>query len=142
MDQQAAFSVIARKSNGENMERYPEIQAFIADWFQRFDRLDPVDAFLPNLHPDVVWDMPDVNEALHGHARFKDWYAYILNTFARPTVHDLSDIQVTDKEVSFSVELRAKLLDGSALNVTAHEQWRYEIDRDGQPIITHYAVQI
>jgi hypothetical protein len=36
---------------------HTRVRAFIADWFARFDRLAPIDAFLPNLHPQVDWDM-------------------------------------------------------------------------------------
>lgn len=140
-DQQAASSVIARRLNGDDMTQHHQMRAFIEDWFRRFDRLDPVDAFLPNLHHDVVWDMPDIDHDLHGHARFKAWYEQVLSTFAPPTVHDLHDIQITENEVRFSVELRARQLDGTPFHVTAKERWRYSLTSAGVPLITHYTIE-
>ena len=48
-----------------------DIPAFIADWFARLDRLDPIEAFLPDLHPEVHWDMPGVDLSLRGHDRVR-----------------------------------------------------------------------
>jgi ketosteroid isomerase-like protein len=118
------------------------MQAFIANWFARFDRLDPVDAFLPNLHPDVIWDMPDIDASLHGHDRFRAWYATVLSTFTSPTTHRLSDIHITENEVRFTVEMHANLLDGAPVHITAKEHWRYSLTAAGSPLITHYTVEI
>ncbi|PLK70268.1 hypothetical protein C0V73_12875 [Rhizobium sp. TH135] len=124
------------------MDKKQIMYNFITDWFYRFDRLDPVDAFLPNLHPDVEWDMPDVDRTLHGHARFRAWYVGVLASFLRPTQHDLSEIDVQEGTVSFKVRLRAQLAQGSHVDVTAREIWRYQLSEEGFPLLTHYSVKI
>lgn len=118
------------------------IRAFVADWFSRFDRLDPPSHFLPNLAQDVHWNAPDSDLALHGHERFLAWYEDVLATFERPTEHDIINIVEADGAVSFDVQLRAITQAGERVVVNAHESWRYEIEASGTPIITHYDVSI
>ena len=114
------------------------VHSFIADWFQRFDRLDPVEAFLPDLHPDVVWDMPDIDPNLHGHARFKAWYAAVLDTLVPPTEHHLSNITVAGNTATFNVQLRARTRDGTTIQANVREDWHFTPRADGTPLITHY----
>ena len=119
----------------------PEIRAFIADWFSRFDRLDPIEAFLGDLHPDVDWDMPDVDTALSGHDRVCAWYAAVLDTFQRPTEHHVSEIKITPGAAEFEVLFRAKLLGGGTIEARVQENWRYETRPDGRPLITFYTAK-
>lgn len=124
------------------MQTETRMKAFIADWFGRFDRLDPVEAFLPDLHPDVDWDMEDADRSLHGHARFKAWYAQILKTLQAPTEHEISDIRLSGNTVTFRVAVRARLMDGTPISLTAAERWTFALREDGAPLITAYAAKI
>lgn len=90
------------------MTDYPEIRSFIADWFARFDRLDPIDAFLLDFHPDVDWDMPDVDTTLSGHDRVRAWYRGVLETLQRPTEHHVSKIAIEPGTARFEVLFRAR----------------------------------
>lgn len=118
------------------------INDFIADWFHRFDRLEPAEAFLADLHPEVDWNMPNVDPELHGHERFRAWYADILKTFQRPTEHHVSDISVAGDAASFKVLLRARTIDGEAIEINVREHWRFKLRADGRPLITHYSVEL
>lgn len=119
-----------------------DIPAFIADWFARFDRLDPIDAFLPDLHRQVDWDMPDVDPSLSGHDRVRAWYAGVLETFQRPTEHHVSNIRVGDGTASLEVLLRARTFDGQLIEARVREDWRFDIRPDGRPLITHYSAHM
>lgn len=119
-----------------------KISGFIADWFARFDRLDPIDAFLPDLHPQVDWDMPDVDRALTGHARVRAWYEGVLATLQRPTEHHVSDIEIGDGRAAFTVLFRARTHDGAQIEARVREHWRFDLQADGRPLITHYSAQI
>jgi len=121
------------------MTQTPDIPAFIADWFGRFDRLDPIEAFLPDLHPQVDWDMPDVDPSLTGHGRVKAWYVGVLDTFQRPTEHHLSNISVGDGTASFHVFFRARTHSGDWVEASVREDWRFEVQPNGRPLITSYA---
>ena len=119
-----------------------KISAFIADWFARFDRLNPIDAFLPDLHPQVDWDMPDVDRALTGHARVRAWYEGVLAPLQRPTEHHVSDIEIGDGRAAFTVLFRARTHDGAQIEARVREHWRFDLQADGRPLITHYSAQI
>ncbi|PSL19380.1 hypothetical protein [Shimia abyssi] len=118
------------------------VRAFIADWFSRFDRLEPIDAFLPDLHPQVDWDMMDVDRSLFGHDRVRAWYVGVLQTLKAPTEHHVSDIEVGDGEASFNVLFRAKTYDGATIQANVHERWCFDIRADGRPLITKYTAQM
>ena len=118
------------------------IKDFITDWFQRFDRLDPVEAFLPNLAPNVDWNAPDSDLSLTGHDRFKAWYDDILETFERPTTHDVSNVVIGDGVAEFDVKLGARTKAGESVALTAREVWRFQQSEAGQPLITQYDVSI
>lgn len=120
------------------MQDNQKIKDFIADWFSRFDRLDPIEAFLPDLAPDVDWDMPDADLSLTGHDRFKAWYEAILNTFERPTEHEISNIEIADGSLSFYVVLRARFKNGGSIEAKVREEWRFDVRPDGSPLLTHY----
>ncbi|MEM9629750.1 MAG: NAD(P)H-dependent oxidoreductase [Pseudomonadota bacterium] len=115
------------------------MKTFIADWFQRFDRLDPPEAFLKDLDRNVEWDMPNVSPSLHGHDRFLDWYAGVLESFEAPTEHHVSKIALDSGTAEFEVLFRARLKDGSSVEARVREQWRYILRPEGQPLITHYS---
>ena len=119
-----------------------DIPAFIADWFARFDRLEPIEAFLPDLHPQVHWDMPDIDLSLTGHDRVRAWYIGVLETLQRPTEHHVSNIRVGDGTASFEVLLRARTFDGQLIEARVHEDWRFDFRPDGRPLITHYSAQM
>lgn len=119
-----------------------QIHNFIADWFARFDRLDPIDVFLTDLHPLVEWDMPDADPALSGHERVRAWYAGVLNTLLAPTEHHVSNIKVGDKTVSFTVLFCAQTYQGDKIEARVQENWRFEIRPDGRPLITHYSARL
>lgn len=121
------------------MTDYPEIRLFIADWFARFDRLDPIDAFLPDLHPDVHWDMPDVDTTLNGHDRVRAWYRGALANLQRPTEHHVSNVAITPGAAQFDVLFRAATVAGERLEARVRENWRFETRPDGRPLITHYS---
>ena len=121
---------------------FPEIRAFIVEWFQRFDRLDPIDVFLPDLHPEVVWDMPDVDRTLSGHARERDWYETVQAALQRPTEHHVSKIKIASDTAEFEVLFRARNVSGSALEVRVQESWRFERRPDGRPLITYYSAKV
>ncbi len=121
------------------MTDYPEIRGFIADWFARFDRLDPIDAFLPDLHPDVDWGMPDVDTTLSGHDRVRAWYRGVLETLQRPTEHHVSKIAIKPDEAQFEVLFRAATVSGDHIEARVQEHWRFETRPDGRPLITHYS---
>lgn len=124
------------------MTEYPELEGFIADWFARFDRLDPIDAFLPDLHPQVVWDMPDIDRALNGHARVRAWYDGVLATLQRPTEHHVGDIDIGNGRAAFTVLFRARTHDGTLIEARVREHWRFDLRPDGKPLITHYSAQM
>ncbi|MCA0907719.1 hypothetical protein LCM27_15055 [Ruegeria marisrubri] len=124
------------------MTQNTEIRAFIADWFARFDRLDPIDAFLADLHPDVDWDMPDADPRLSGHARVRAWYAGVLETFQSPTEHHASDIETGDGWASFNVLFRARTHAGDTVEAHVREDWRFDTRPDGRPLITHYSARL
>ncbi|WP_170328486.1 hypothetical protein [Ruegeria arenilitoris] len=119
-----------------------QIRDFIADWFARFDRLDPIDAFLPDLHPQVDWDMPDTDRTLPGHDRVRAWYAGVLATLQSPTEHRVSDISVGDGAASFTVLFRARTFGGDTIEANVREDWRFDIRPDGRPYITHYSARM
>lgn len=120
---------------------YPEIRGFIADWFARFDRLDPIDAFLPDLHPDVEWDTPDIDTALGGHDRVRAWYRGVLETLQRPTEHHVSKIVIKPGAAQFEVLFRATTVAGDLIEASVQEDWRFETRADGRPLITHYSAK-
>ena len=124
------------------MTDYPEIRAFIADWFARFDRLDPIEAFLPDLHPDVNWDMPDTDRNLMGHDRVRAWYGNVLETLQRPTEHHVSNVKITLNEARFEVLFRARTVAGETIEARVQEYWRYDIRPDGRPLITSYSANL
>jgi hypothetical protein len=115
---------------------------FITDWFQRFDRLDPPEAFLPNLAPDVEWDMPDIDPGLHGHNRFLAWYAGIRDLLEAPTEHRISGIALQGNSVSFTAAVAARTKSGEHLELTAEETWQFRFREDGEPLITHYSAKL
>lgn len=119
-----------------------DIYDFIADWFARFDRLDPIEAFLSDLHPQVEWDMLDVDRNLNGHDRVRSWYAGVLETFQAPTEHHVSDIKVSRNQVTFIVLFRATTFQGEILELRVLEHWRFDQRPNGRPLITHYSAQI
>jgi len=125
----------------KDMTHETEIRAFVADWFARFDRLEPIDAFLTDLHPNVVWDMPGIDLALAGHARVRDWYAGVLKTFESPTEHHVSQLEIGAETVSFNVLFRARTHQGDTVEAHVHEDWRIEIRPDGRPLITQYSAR-
>ncbi len=114
------------------------IKRFLSDWFGRFDRLEPIEVFLPDLHPDVVWDMEGIDENLHGHARVKAWYAGILAQLKTPTEHHLSQIEVDTDTVQFEVLFAAETKEGIKIGGRVKEHWRFETRADGRLLITHY----
>ena len=124
------------------MSTSPDVPAFIADWFARFDRLDPIGSFLPDLHPNVHWDMPDVDPALTGHQRVRAWYHGVLETFQRPTEHHVSNIQYDETSATFEVLFRARTFAGEIVEAHVREHWRFEIRPNGRPLITHYTAEI
>ena len=124
------------------MTENPKLVGFIGDWFARFDRLDPIDAFLPDLHPQVVWDMPDIDRALTGHARVRAWYDGVLATLQRPTEHHVSDIEIGKGQAAFTVLFRARTHDGTPIEARVREHWRFDLRPDGKPLITHYSAQM
>ena len=124
------------------MSNETQIRAFIADWFARFDRLDPIEAFLPDLHPDVDWDMPDTDPALLGHDRVRAWYAGVLSTLQRPTEHHVSNIQVTPGAAQFEVLFRARTTTGETIEARVQENWRFDTRPDGRPLITKYSAKL
>lgn len=123
------------------------IAAFVADWFARFDRLAPADAFMPDLAPDVVWQMDGVDTTLHGHARFDAWYAGILTWLAAPTVHTVGPLHITKDptrdgasfDVRFHVRVTGNTLAGDPVDLRAVEAWRVRQRPSGRPLITHRA---
>lgn len=117
------------------------IRSFIADWFARFDRLDPIEAFLPDLHPEVDWDMPDADQGLNGHDRVRAWYSGVLSSFVAPTEHHISDIEIGDGTISFTVLMRARTHDARLIEAHVHEDWRFVLRPDGRPLITHYSAK-
>lgn len=119
-----------------------KITDFIADWFARFDRLDPVEAFLRDLHPQVNWEMPDADSRLNGHARVRAWYAGVLDTLQRPTEHHVSNIEIDPGQARFTVLFRARTQDGTQIEARVREHWRYDLQPDGRPLITSYSAQI
>ncbi len=123
------------------MTDYPEIRSFIADWFARFDRLDPIDAFLPDLHPDVDWDMPDVDTALSGHDRVRAWYRGVLEALQRPTEHHISKVEIKPDTAQFEVLFCATTVSGDHIEARVQEHWRFETRPDGRPLITHYSAR-
>ncbi len=123
------------------MNNYPEIRGFIADWFAQFDRLDPIEAFLPNLHPEVDWDMPDVDTTLNGHDRVCAWYRGVLETLQRPTEHHVSKVEIRPGAAKFEVLFRATTVAGDHIEARVQENWRFETRPDGRPLITHYSAQ-
>lgn len=114
------------------------IKGFIARWFEQFDHLADAEVFLADLTPDVIWDVPDVDTSLHGHERFKAWYAGVLEILERPTEHHVSNIEIGEGSASLKVLFRARLKDGGRLEVQVQEHWCFELREDGQPLITHY----
>ncbi|UWQ90854.1 hypothetical protein K3727_19220 [Rhodobacteraceae bacterium M382] len=118
------------------------VRAFIADWFARFDRLEPVDAFLSDLHPQVGWDMIDIDRTLSGHDRVRSWYQGVLNTFQAPTEHHVSDIEIGEGKVSFTVLFRANTFDGTTVEANVREHWRFDTRPDGRPLITTYTAEL
>ena len=123
------------------MPDYPEIRSFIADWFARFDRLDPIGEFLPDLHPDVHWDMPDVDTTLSGHDRVRAWYRGVLETLQRPTEHHVSKVAIKPGAAQFEVLFRATTVAGEQIEARVQENWRFETRPDGRPLITHYSAK-
>jgi hypothetical protein len=123
------------------MTDYPDIRRFIADWFVRFDRLDPIEAFLPDLHPNVNWDMPDVDTTLSGHDRVRAWYRGVLETLQRPTEHHVSNVAITPGVAQFEVLFRATTVAGERLEARVQENWRFETRPNGSPLITHYSAK-
>ncbi|MEX0300791.1 MAG: nuclear transport factor 2 family protein [Leisingera sp.] len=119
-----------------------DMHSFIADWFGRFDRLEPVEAFLADLHPNVDWDMPDADPNLEGHARVRAWYAGVLDTFQRPTEHHVTGITVGGSTVSFYVTFRSRTLRGGTIEAHVREDWRFEPRPNGRPLITHYSARL
>lgn len=117
------------------------IWAFIADWFTRFDRLEPIDAFLSDLHPQVDWDMPDVDRSLAGHDRVRSWYKGVLETFQSPTEHHVSDIQISEGKATFTVLFRAKTFDETTVEANVREHWHFDIRPGGRPLITTYTAE-
>lgn len=109
---------------------YPEIRGFIADWFARFDRLDPIDAFLP-----------DIDTALGGHDRVRAWYRGVLETLLRPTEHHVSKIVIKPGAAQFEVLFRATTVAGDLIEASVQEDWRFETRADGRPLITHYSAK-
>ncbi|WP_170753471.1 nuclear transport factor 2 family protein [Ruegeria lacuscaerulensis] len=132
----------SKPSTGIQITDFPEIRGFIADWFARFDRLDPIDAFLPDLHPDVDWDMLDVDTTLTGHDRVRAWYRGVLETLQRPTEHHVSKIAIKPNAAQFEVLFRATTVAGDRIEARVHENWRFEKRSDGRPLITHYSAQL
>ncbi len=124
------------------MNDYSEIRSFIADWFARFDRLDPIEAFLQDLHPDVDWDMPDVDTTLKGQERVRAWYANVLATLQRPTEHHVSKIEVTPGAAQFEVVFRAKTVAGESIEARVQENWRFDVKPNGRPLITSYSAKL
>ncbi|NOD77709.1 MULTISPECIES: nuclear transport factor 2 family protein [unclassified Ruegeria] len=124
------------------MNDYPKIRSFIADWFARFDRLDPIEAFLEDLHPDVDWDMPDVDATLTGHARVRAWYTDVLATLQRPTEHHVSKIKVTPGATEFEVLFRATTVSGEHIEARVQENWRFDTRPDGRPLITVHSAKL
>lgn len=124
------------------MTDHSEIRAFIVNWFARFDRLDPIEAFLPDLHPDVDWDMPDADISLKGHDRVRAWYAGILETLQRPTEHHISKVEVTSNTAQFEVLFRAKTVTGDQIEAYVQEYWRFDTRPDGNPLITSYSATL
>lgn len=118
------------------------IRAFVADWFARFDRLEPIDAFLPDLHPQVDWDMMDADRSLSGHDCVRSWYQGVLNTFQAPTEHHVSGIEIGEGKVSFAVLFRARTFDGATVEANVRENWRFDIRPDGRPLITTYTAEL
>lgn len=123
------------------MTDYPEIRAFIADCFSRFDRLDPIEAFLGDLHPGVDWNMPDIDPALTGYDRVRAWYVGVLETLQRPTEHHISKIKITPGAAEFEVLFRAKTVGGDSIEARVQENWRFDIRPDGRPVITFYTAK-
>lgn len=121
---------------------HTRVRAFIADWFARFDRLEPIDAFLPDLHPQVDWDMPDVDCSLTGHDRVRSWYQGVLNSFQAPTEHHVSDIEVGAGTATFIVLFRAATFDGVTVEARVREHWRFDLRPDGRPLITSYSAEL
>ncbi|MEX0277893.1 MAG: hypothetical protein AB3N19_10270 [Ruegeria sp.] len=109
------------------------IRAFIADWFARFDRLDPIEAFLPDLHPDVERNMPDLDTDLTGHDRVRLCYAGVLETLRKPTEHHVSEADVTPGTTSFEVLFRAKTKTGNRDEAPVSVDWQFAIRSDGRP---------
>ena len=136
-----ASSATDNQSTGKLMPT-KDISAFIADWFARFDRLAPLDTFLPNLHPQVDWDMPHVDRSLSGHNRVRAWYANVVETFQRPTEHHISNLSVSATAASFEVLFRARTFDGQLIVARVQEAWRFDIMPDGSPLITHYSAKM
>ncbi|NOD36499.1 MULTISPECIES: nuclear transport factor 2 family protein [unclassified Ruegeria] len=124
------------------MNDYPEIRSFITDWFAGFDRLDPIDAFLQDLHPDVDWDMPDIDAALIGHERVRAWYAKVLATLQSPTEHHVSNIEITPDAAQFEVLFRAQTIAGEAIEARVQENWRFDVRPNGRPFITSYSAKL
>lgn len=125
-----------------NMTDHRIIHDFIVDWFARFDRLDPIEMFLPDLHPGVDWDMPDIDRSLHGHDRVRNWYAGVLETLQRPTEHHVSNVQITDAAATFEVLFRARTTSGDTIEARVREHWRFDVRTDGNPLITSYSAEI
>lgn len=121
---------------------YAKTRAFVADWFHRFDRLDPIDAFLPDLHPDVDWDMMDVDRTLTGHGRVRAWYAGVLQSFQAPTEHHVSNLAIGDGKLSFNVLFRARTFDSTLIEANVREQWQFDTRPDGRPLITKYSAHL
>ncbi|MBE1284169.1 MAG: hypothetical protein GJ676_12735 [Rhodobacteraceae bacterium] len=124
------------------MKDTTNVTSFIADWFERFDQLAPIGSFLPDLHPQVHWDMPDTDPDLHGHDRVRDWYDKVLATFTRPTEHHVTDIQVSDHDATFNVLFRGRTHQGELIELSVRETWRFEIRADGRPLITQYSASL
>ncbi len=123
------------------MNDYPEIRGFIADWFARFDRLDPIEMFLRNLHPEVAWEMPDADNSLTGHDRVRAWYAEVLKTLQRPTEHHVSKIDISPDTARFEVLFRARTFSGEPIEARVQESWRFDTRPDGRPLITSYSAK-
>lgn len=109
------------------------IRAFIADWFARFDRLNPIEAFLPDSHPGVEWNMPDLDTDLTGHDRVRLSYAGVLETPRKPTEHYVSEADVTPGTASFEVLFRAKTNTGNRVVAPVRVDWQFAIRSEGRP---------
>ncbi|WED23434.1 NAD(P)H-dependent oxidoreductase [Vibrio sp. JC009] len=126
------------------------IRKFVAEWFSKFDRMAPESSyFTSHLAQDVRWVMPDAE--FNGHEGFRDWYAIALRTFKPGCQHLVDQVQITESEEGYDVELRIRVLaetfedsifKGEEANFLANETWKLTLDDKGQITISDYRVAV